>query len=525
MELERLYEFSIQQIVAESYLEDFSRITDIDYIKRQLRMGTNRPDYVYGGSTSVGDPDLNQGWPGLTRLTDPQIDEFIDKYEILHQWSDNPSTGDPEGERPAEDEVHTAGLILNGVDMLANTGFAATLIRDRRDGQYTLAIRSTESRPWDKGGDAERDMEATDKWGVAATGFALAQLDALEKYYEWLKVNNFISYGATLNVTGYSLGGHLATVFTEIHKDDPYIASLANTVTFNGAGRGTWNGSAGTEADFLAYYRQVLSDPKSANVDLSVVSSAQQAFVYGWARATGFVERAQQEGSVLTQLNYLQSIKDAAISRTLTGVAFDPTSLYADFRYGWAVISTMLKFGLAPQLPGEEHMVFDGGRITQVYGFETIANHNMTANSQNNGAELAIGIESQPIIDRFAGFSIPLGEREIPLPGDYGFSHSITLITDSLALQRAIFDLGGTLTPRDFMRLLPKVSAMGTQELVGAGYEADALENILDSLRLVILGRDIESTTFKEGPGGYGDWVSRDTFHRNVLELTQSETF
>lgn len=39
--------------------------------------------------------------------------------------------------------------------------------------------------------------------------------------------------GATLNVAGYYLGGHLATVFTELHASE-----IQRTYTFNGAGHG-----------------------------------------------------------------------------------------------------------------------------------------------------------------------------------------------------------------------------------------------------------------------------------------------
>ena len=56
---------------------------------------------------------------------------------------------------------------------------------------------------------------------------------SLERYYRELKASGTLAAGATLNVTGYSLGGHLATVFTELHESE-----IAQTVTFNGSGRG-----------------------------------------------------------------------------------------------------------------------------------------------------------------------------------------------------------------------------------------------------------------------------------------------
>jgi len=57
------------------------------------------------------------------------------------------------------------------------------------------------------------------------------------------------SQGAVLNVTGYSLGAHLATVFTELHGFEANTAfSFEHTYTFNGPGRGTFNVALHDEA-------------------------------------------------------------------------------------------------------------------------------------------------------------------------------------------------------------------------------------------------------------------------------------
>ena len=163
-EIEKLYEYTLQQMAAESYLEDSSRLSDRDYLVDKLTTGTNRAGFTVGTSD-----DLNQGWPGFTRMTESQAFEFLSKYKIVHQWSDNPCTKDGEqiAPRPAIDYVHDRGLLLNGPDMLANTGLSATLIRKldafgHDTNEYTLAIRSTEFRDWDKGGDGERDTYRTD---------------------------------------------------------------------------------------------------------------------------------------------------------------------------------------------------------------------------------------------------------------------------------------------------------------------------------------------------------------------------
>lgn len=511
--VEDIYEFSIQQIVAESYLEEADLFDDEGYLARKLLLGTNRPGYSNADIPDLGNPDLNQGWPGYTRLTQPQIDEFLANYTVIHQWSDNPSTGPVAGSRPAPDLEHTGGLILNGPAMLANTGFSATLIQKKDSNEYTLSIRSTESRAWEHGGDSERDMEATDKFGVVMTGFALAQLDAMELYYQWLKDNGLLPQGAVLNVTGYSLGGHLATVFTEMHQDDPWLERFGETVTFNGAGRGTWNGSIGTEADFLAYYRQVLHDPASAGIDFSTCSESSLQHAVAWSAAAGFALDLEVD-VLFGAASGLAGLQEAALA--CGDAAFDPVSVYDDSRYGWAVVATMLKFGIAPQLPGAEHSTLADDEITQVYGYEAINNMNMTANSQNNGMEWAIAVESQPLLDGLGGF---IGS------GDYGFGHSIALITDSLALQRSIETLDAGFESNRFLGWMPLYSAMDTQNVIGTNYEADPLENVLDGMRRVLLGPGVEATPYREGAGGFGDWDSRNAFHLNLDALCQSDAF
>lgn len=521
--VDEIYAFSLLQIAAESYLEDAESLSSRDYLERRLKLGTNRDNYNHKNNSLLGSADLNEGWPGLTRMTEPQVEEFLRRFEVLHQWSDNPCLVNGELTRPAPDTQYTAGLQLNGPAMLANTGFSATLMRDRETGHYTLSFRSTESRAWSGGGDSERDLTATDVWGVAFTGFALAQLDAMEKYYQWLKDNNLLPCGATLNVTGYSLGGHLATVFTEIHKYDPYLGRFGETVTFNGAGRGTWNDDRGPASQLIAYYRQVLNNPESTGIELEELPTERLAYAYAWAVGSGFLDVMPVTTENDLYVLALNMLKSNAVSASYS--EFDLRSVYQDARYGWAVIATILEFGIAPQIPGTGHGTTADDRITQVYGFETIANHNMTANSQNNGPELKIGIESQPLIDGLAGRIINVAGIDFKLPGEYGFSHSINLLADSLVLQRALKGLDESLTTQEFIDWLPYVSAMDTQNFIGTSYEADALENILDTLRHFFLGPETVTTSIHEGAGGFGDWQTRNGFHQNVVSLQESELY
>ncbi|WP_439586362.1 hypothetical protein [Hydrogenophaga sp.] len=479
-----LYNFVLQQMAAESYFEGIS-LSDMDAVERQLRLGTNRIGYPPGASE--GNTSLNEGYPGFTRMTEQQAQEFTSKYTIVHQWSDNPT---PTGYRPAPEGID--GKPKLNSDILANTGLSATLIRVLDEhgaptNEYTLAIRSTEFRDWAKGGDGERDKTGADINSISFHGFALAQQTALEHYFQWLKDNKdslgnaLLPQGAKLNVTGYSLGGHLATVFTELHQSE---MNGGQTVTFNGAGRGTWDAHAGSLKDMLAFYEAVLNDAAHAPVP-------------------------SDAGAM---------IRSTAVA--LKDQPFDAKNLYNDPRYLWAVIATKDKFGLG------WHALADDNRtgttadplITQVLGYETVENLNFTANSGVHGPVLKVGIESQPGLEGLLG-------GFFDTTGDFGNGHSITLLADSLALQRAMTQLDSGFTLGKFIDLLPRTSNIVPANGANASYEADPLENVLDAMRRMLLGANVEKTPYKNGASGFGDIGHREGFHENLEALIQSPSF
>lgn len=194
------YDFVLQQMAAESFLDG---VTDKELQAIRLGWGSNDGRVV----TDPKDFKLN------TRMTKNQVDYFQANWEIVHQHANDA------------------------------TGFSATLFKNKNNndpyfGQYTLSFRSTEFASWEKGGDYERDSAVSTGSAnseIRGKGLAIGQIAAMEKYYAWLKTQpDKLPLGAVLNVTGYSLGGHLATVFTELHAED-----VNQTYSFNGAGRGT----------------------------------------------------------------------------------------------------------------------------------------------------------------------------------------------------------------------------------------------------------------------------------------------
>ena len=180
-------QFALQQMAAESYLGGFNFSDDTTQLINRLKFGNNNSTVL--GLTDPNAPTLS----GMTRFTTSQAEQFTERYHILDHHANDA------------------------------TGFSATLMQER-DAQgnltnnFTLSFRSTEYREQVDGGDHERDAE----WGadgeITLNGFAFGQLASMETYYQ-TTVKNLLPAGAVLNVTGYSLGGHLATVFTELHAD------------------------------------------------------------------------------------------------------------------------------------------------------------------------------------------------------------------------------------------------------------------------------------------------------------------
>ena len=193
-------QFALQQMAAESYLGGFN-FSDTTQLIDRLKFGNNNSTVL--GLTDPNAPTLS----GMTRFTTVQSQQFAQRYQIVDHHANDA------------------------------TGFSATLMRER-DAQgnltnnFTLSFRSTEFREQVDGGDHERDSRRGADGEITLHGFAFGQLASMETYYQ-TTVKNLLPAGAVLNVTGYSLGGHLATVFTELHASE-----VNHTYLFAAAGRG-----------------------------------------------------------------------------------------------------------------------------------------------------------------------------------------------------------------------------------------------------------------------------------------------
>ncbi len=87
--------------------------------------------------------------------------------------------------------------------------------------------------------DQIRDSIATNTLEIKEHGFAFGQISDIESWFSLLLQSGLINEDKQITVTGYSLGGNLATAFHILHQDEGLIK---NTFTFNGTGVGSVGG-------------------------------------------------------------------------------------------------------------------------------------------------------------------------------------------------------------------------------------------------------------------------------------------
>jgi pimeloyl-ACP methyl ester carboxylesterase len=134
----------------------------------------------------------------------------------------------------------------------SGAGFSGTLFRYRGqtdverslvENELVMSFRSTEFVD-----DSARDSEATNQLEIQPFGWAFGQMADMEAWYGRLKQEGKITSPDKFAVTGYSLGGHLATAFSQLRADETLTRGIANpitsTYTFNGAGVGELVGGA-----------------------------------------------------------------------------------------------------------------------------------------------------------------------------------------------------------------------------------------------------------------------------------------
>ncbi len=442
-------QFALQQVAAESYLEGVAS-TNIPELLKRLEFGNNNAPFL---NLQNPDPIANPDLLGKTR--------FIDLAEMPNASQINGS---------AQAFVSRYQI----VDHHANdaTGFSATLMRDTQTGQYTLSFRSLEYQNQAQGGDWERDGQGGAAGEVAGAGFALGQLVSMERYYKELRTSGRLPAESTLNVTGYSLGGHLATVFTLLHSND-----INHTYIFNGAGIGQVGGVTAVipEADRIGQLIATM-DAKFIEFD-----------------PTGALTRSGSSANVQSLSWYQPAVIQVAGEFQTTGTASMPTG--------------GLNGGVTRT---------DGAftKITQLFGSSvTGGDVQLVANSGMHGPVQSVLIEGQPLVE-----GLPNPFR------DYGNAHSITLLVDSLALQSLFETIDSDLIQTDIENILKAASSARADVTAFAvdehTAEGDTLEMALDALRAIFVPNDSDNKTdFNDDTGGFGDIGTRTEFYAHLEQV------
>ena len=172
-------------------------------------------------ATNPDDDDdyLTFGNKHTSKFSPTQATEFVKDWEIVSHLP-NTATG-------------FSGTLFKATHDIENTNI--------KDGDLVISFRSTEFVE-----DQLRDSIATNTLEISKTGWAMGQISDMERWFLSLKDNGLIGEEQPITVTGYSLGGHLATSFHILHSEQ-----IKNTFTFNGAGVGDVGGDGLTTKEEL----------------------------------------------------------------------------------------------------------------------------------------------------------------------------------------------------------------------------------------------------------------------------------
>ena len=473
------------------------------------------------GSTSMTLTSLMDGNTRSSRFTRTQAQQLLD-----------------DGWTVVEHKANTA------------TGFSGTLFRNTKTSELVMSFRSTEFID-----DAARDNEATNKLEVAGGGWAMGQIADMEDWYAKLNQPGGALAGQHFSVTGYSLGGHLATAFNLLHQGEGRIDA---TYTFNGAGVGTVNAGASLRSVIDTFNRQ----RKNADGQQISFTDPQAKIFYDQmhAKLIGGVPPSATDIQNATLL--IGNVEEARLMKTALERILDvvnenirvaglrsgsANSAAPNVPSGASIEATKLDYQLAVLIAlrsTKAISVVTGGYNTLTDSRNTanpaIANfHDLygatypsaVANSQiHYGTPTGIFIEDQPLYRgnvlwesakaSWDAFDIKLLDPGYAL-NDFGDTHSLVLIVDSLNVQNALAKLDPNVRQEVLTTILQSASNAKTETTSGTQgkAEGDVLENVLDGLRRMLVGPTATQTIAKMDGGTWANYADRTAFYANFQQL------
>jgi Ca2+-binding RTX toxin-like protein len=532
-----ILDFALLQSAAECYLDGLHSGSTSTDIKEKLSEGANNA-LLQGKSPD--DPLLS----GATRFTDAQAEWFTANYTIVTHYPNDAS------------------------------GFSATLFKNKTTGEFTLSFRSTEYQLQAKGGDYERDGSDATDGDISGKGYALAQLSSMETYYAHLKqgqtwndttklwennaaVAAFAGGTPSLNVTGYSLGAHLSTSFTLLHEAD-----VAATWNFNAAGIGgivtaEYDNAipTGTVIKSLIEFYNILMHydghvPNNPLWNELVVSSP----FFGDFINTASSVQGQSFANVYD--NPLHDVVMNILSKKMypagAGNNLIPGDSMGDSILGDAILhwnpNNLNSF------TSDKYQIQSSrgpwSKIHQFNGHGEFLDMEFVANSGWHAVPSNIFIEDLPMSRGF-GLVELLATSLRDLVGEFGETHSVVPLTDSLTVLDMIQRMDGSFDMANFT-LLERAIANSEYQFSNSSilatlyglnlamlglalpaavidalrsdkiHDADALENTVNVLHKLLLGTDpgLKPNTDPDLIAeSYGNLEERNKLHQKVAEI------
>jgi len=458
-QINKLLEFANMQMAAEAFL-----LRNID-----------------GGLLPTDSPTirlrLEAGNTHASRFTAVQAEQFTADYEVVTQYRNDP--------------LQTGGA-----------GFSGTLFKNRTTGELTLSFRSTEFLD-----DAVRDSKSTNELELKELGWGLGQIAEMEAWYAQLRADPALLGGKLFNVTGYSLGGHLATAFNILRREDfaatgdPDSNPIVSTYTFNGAGTGGINNGRRL-TDLIADFNRIKGN-YTASTEWQALTAEEQLLMQNNAQGRVNAITAEQ-----TRVAGLSGLPNTNFDNSTAPVGDQGTLGYQ--------IAALL---VARDTVGMSNFPLPGGtnflptspvfasqiipNMTEIVGMERGGQAtSFTSNSGiHHGTRLEVAIEGQPLhrgnwLSTFltGGFNLLAGN---PSENDFADTHSLVLVIDSLSLMAAMETLSPSLTLDEAKLIFGAISNAavktdsGTQGLA----EGDSLERTLEAFRRLLLPNTGEAFT------------------------------
>lgn len=453
------------------------------------------------------------------------------------------------------------------VDHKANTstGFSGTLFKNTQTGELVMSFRSTEFAD-----DAVRDNQATNALEIREKGWAFGQIADMETWFAGLKFDGKLDPGVPITITGYSLGGHLATAVNLLHKDDltAFGAPLIReTYTFNGAGVGQINAGHTLQevVDTFNQYRNApalvnLGDTQLNDIYMSIrtridgtrmptatdFSQAQALIVQYGDVARPIIEALQRVDVVMREQERVGGIVNTGGNGPI-GVPLGQIEA-ATMDYQMAVVlasmaTSSYRTGLGEASYDLLHDVRASANglanVFDIYG-ETYPS--AVSNSQfHYGVGIKIAIENQPLVRgnvvwNAATQSFLYADAKLLTDNfsqnDFGDTHSLVLLIDSLSVQSAFSELDSTFTPNKAKVLMATATnTIADVVAFGQGYaEGDALDNLVTALAkqlgvaITELKPSLEGNTWFEVDERNGK-TGRNVFHAALNTIVSSDIY